>query len=813
MTVLLQLVDNTDAVLFDFNDRTGTVNAGGLKTFCFDVDLGSPSGSPEFFNPSAYAGGVLVDQRDELVTMSWKQGFSGAASVDAFRSAVGAMAEAMRSGGILKYRPIAGADTRYIDFVSSQVGAMLRGQSIGPVKLFSQLHDPDGLPISVMRQPYLRGAEVSTSPVTVSMDPSGYAFQIVDDFNRTNATGWGTAQVGGSWSVTQGTASNVAVTPAKATHTHTAAGQTRETVIGSVQNFDAVFAFEPFSGGVAGGPHETFVVFRRQDANNYYRLRIVRPPGPEPTDSTVGLEKVVGGVVSTVVAQTTAPVGGATSATPKISARLYVSGTTIQAKIWRNEVEPAAWDISTTDSSISAAGGFGFRTYTDPAATGFSEVFSFYDLAVRSVSASYGGRETAVSISTEAPTPVKVALTGTTGGKTQGVLIASAPGTASTARRVTLSTGTLGTSVRVRSSSEAATGAVAQFVYDNPTNSHSTQRRVRKTVTTGVDDLRGDWDVFIRVRQNTLGAASRFKSYVQLKWGATTAEPAPFTESEQTLDSTGFATDQASFPWVEINLGRIRIPESGSLTGVAFEIWGRFETNVSSTDVAMEFGELFLVPTATQGFVVIPSIGTTYVFGNATTGSGITVDGTTAVLDASGDYSEYSVGAPVAGRWRATARYSTQNATGSPAFQIRSGSTVIASAGLDIGDNENRVEALEWDADGTTSYQLRVTGPTAGSVHNHELTYSFIPVLGANEELRTDPTDLAFIHAEKLDSADNHVVYAQSSGAMPLTLEDGDHVLYVAAFDPRREGVTPQLESSIERTLSVVCSYSPRYRG
>jgi hypothetical protein len=25
--------------------------------------------------------------------------------------------------------------------------------------------------------------------------------------------------------------------------------------------------------------------------------------------------------------------------------------------------------------------------------------------------------------------------------------------------------------------------------------------------------------------------------------------------------------------------------------------------------------------------------------------------------------------------------------------------------------------------------------------------------------------------------------------------------------------VTPQLESSIERTLSVVCSYSPRYRG
>jgi len=102
---------------------------------------------------------------------------------------------------------------------------------------------------------------------------------------------------------------------------------------------------------------------------------------------TLYLVKVVNGTESTL---TSTPLGAAfnytVGSTLQIRAQASgVSPTTVRAKVWKTtQTEPAAWQLTTTDSTagLQTAGGVGLVTYLSGTSTNFAIVVSFDDLLV-----------------------------------------------------------------------------------------------------------------------------------------------------------------------------------------------------------------------------------------------------------------------------------------------------------------------------------------------------------------------------------------------------------------------------------------------
>ncbi|MFJ8146052.1 poly-gamma-glutamate hydrolase family protein [Streptomyces sp. NPDC096048] len=107
-----------------------------------------------------------------------------------------------------------------------------------------------------------------------------------------------------------------------------------------------------------GGSHFLHLVARYADTNNSYLARLALN-----TDQsiTLTLRKRVGGT-ETLLA-TAAGTGGLTHAAGRrFRVRFRVTGGTLRAKVWRDGgTEPDAWSVTTSDSSLSAAGAVGIR--------------------------------------------------------------------------------------------------------------------------------------------------------------------------------------------------------------------------------------------------------------------------------------------------------------------------------------------------------------------------------------------------------------------------------------------------------------------
>lgn len=173
MATTLQIVDETDltTVLFDFNDPTGANNgpAGGVRT---DLAVGGGLGlgvgqfEPVVLSPPALDGGSVVSSRYGLGTASWLQRIrppSAASTPDLLISGVGYLGHLLGQGGVIKYVPNNSAEVRYIDFEPSATPALYQGTELELLRITSQLDTPEGVQLQVLRQPFLRGAELSPS--------------------------------------------------------------------------------------------------------------------------------------------------------------------------------------------------------------------------------------------------------------------------------------------------------------------------------------------------------------------------------------------------------------------------------------------------------------------------------------------------------------------------------------------------------------------------------------------------------------------------------------------------------------------------
>ncbi|WP_374311544.1 PKD domain-containing protein [Microbacterium sp.] len=222
----------------------------------------------------------------------------------------------------------------------------------------------------------LGAAATASQAVTVTSE----AFMAKDDFERTVATGWGTAPTGGAW----GTAAGFSVAGGVG-RASVAAGQTRTNLLTGVsaQNVDARLTFSSDKVANGGGLHFNYLVHKTAAGDYRLKLRIASTGVVQ-----VSIAKVVG-TTETIVSNRTLT-GYTHAAGAKLQLRLQSvttgGSTTLTAKAWADgTAEPAAWFVSATDAQaeLQGPGQVGVVAYASGSATNAPVVVSVDNLEVR----------------------------------------------------------------------------------------------------------------------------------------------------------------------------------------------------------------------------------------------------------------------------------------------------------------------------------------------------------------------------------------------------------------------------------------------
>lgn len=220
-----------------------------------------------------------------------------------------------------------------------------------------------------------------TQPITVA-DPPGPAVLAFDAFGRTLASGWGSADTGGVWTVTGG-AANFTVGNGIGTMLLGSPGVSRTATLGSVTAAATDVQVKASLDKIgSGGGTFLSLVGRRVGADDYRAKLKISATGA----TTLYLTRLSGGAETTL--QSIAIPGLTLVANDQVQVRLQVTGTTpttLRAKVWRDgATEPADWQLTATDSTepLQAAGSTGLVAYLSGSATNHPVVVRIDDYRV-----------------------------------------------------------------------------------------------------------------------------------------------------------------------------------------------------------------------------------------------------------------------------------------------------------------------------------------------------------------------------------------------------------------------------------------------
>jgi PKD repeat protein len=228
------------------------------------------------------------------------------------------------------------------------------------------------------------GATGTVSRVVTVQAPPSNTVVAADAFGRSAAGGFGTADVGGAWTVSGG-ATNFAVNNGAGAVTLGAAGAGRGASLNAVSTaaFDGRITVS--ADKVAGGGGLDASLFGRRVNNNDYRAKIkISSTGAV----SLYLTKAVNNV-ETNVAGPLAIAGLKMAANDPLVIRLKLEGTgptVLSGKVWRaSAAEPAAWQLSASDSTpaLQTAGSAGLLAYLSGTAANFPVVVRFDDFSVK----------------------------------------------------------------------------------------------------------------------------------------------------------------------------------------------------------------------------------------------------------------------------------------------------------------------------------------------------------------------------------------------------------------------------------------------
>jgi PKD repeat protein len=223
----------------------------------------------------------------------------------------------------------------------------------------------------------------NTASTTAPVSPtSGTTTQYATDtFNRTVASGLGTADLGGAWT-TFGSASNLSVAPGAASFKlPAAASQIGAYLTGVSQTnteVDTTFTTDKAATGTGG--EYIYIEGRRVSTNNEYNARV-----RITSANTVAVEiaKLSGSATVVVIKAETVLSGVTYTPGMQLKVRFQVTGTsptTLQLKVWpATSAEPSAWTLTTTDSTagLQTAGAVGLTTYLSGSTTNAPTTVTF----------------------------------------------------------------------------------------------------------------------------------------------------------------------------------------------------------------------------------------------------------------------------------------------------------------------------------------------------------------------------------------------------------------------------------------------------
>ena len=201
-----------------------------------------------------------------------------------------------------------------------------------------------------------------TEPVTVA-PPAAPGALIKDTFGRTTASGWGTAETGGVWTVAGG-AANFTVGTGTGNVMLTGPGAGPSAIIAAPSSADVSITVDTAVDKMPSGGGTYLSVGARKVGTSGYRTTVkLLPTGVVQ----VQLIKTVNGTSTTLKAVTAA--GLTFAAGTSVSTRFQITGSTtvaLSARVWKTgAAEPAAWSATATDATapLSATGPLALYPY------------------------------------------------------------------------------------------------------------------------------------------------------------------------------------------------------------------------------------------------------------------------------------------------------------------------------------------------------------------------------------------------------------------------------------------------------------------
>lgn len=211
---------------------------------------------------------------------------------------------------------------------------------------------------------------MAVAPMVSATQATGAPTQYASDaFGRTVANGWGTADVGGPWSLT-GSASAFSVSGGVARMAMPTPGSSFNAYLGGVSSPDTQVQVGVGLDKVqTGGGTYVSVIGRQLSSNTDYRVKLHVTSGSAIVET---VERVVSGT-EVSLASVTAPVTYSPGAV--VNVQLQVTGTsptTLRSMIWlRGMTQPTTWQLTTTDntSGMQSPGAVALLVYLSGSAT------------------------------------------------------------------------------------------------------------------------------------------------------------------------------------------------------------------------------------------------------------------------------------------------------------------------------------------------------------------------------------------------------------------------------------------------------------
>jgi PKD repeat protein len=221
------------------------------------------------------------------------------------------------------------------------------------------------------------GSDTHTATVSVSAVDPGTTIA-ADGFGRSVAGGWGSADIGGSYSLLGNTASfsvgggaGQIVLPAGASRRATLDGAPARDVDLLVR----VRTDKPASNG----SHYIYLVARRNGDNAYRPKLIVAPNGQVSVHAGIVINNAESSLGPAVVVPGLSPATGWTWLRAQV---VGAAPTTIRVKAWADgSAEPSFWQFEATNShaALQDVGGVGVNTYMSSSVNNAPVTFSFDD--------------------------------------------------------------------------------------------------------------------------------------------------------------------------------------------------------------------------------------------------------------------------------------------------------------------------------------------------------------------------------------------------------------------------------------------------